>query len=297
MATMTSLSTRRVCAQGLELANCGPPRRRAVGNGGKQMSMCRGPRIQGLGQSNECRHLGSELKFCSNGQARIAGFSQFVANAGAEKVGFGDGGGDIGGNAGGRGGGGDSGDDLRGNSGDDSSQGFGSTLWIWYNGMLENHPLIAKSLTSALLNAIADYFCQVFVEKLDKVDWKRFWSFVAIGLFLSGPGLHYWYGALPKIITVPGLGGVLLRIGLDQVIFTPLGMLSFFIVLLTLENRQDQIQRKLEKDWWPTVVANWKVWIPFQIVNFGMVPPQLQVPAAGLLGMVWSVFISYKGHT
>ncbi|BFI25506.1 hypothetical protein MPTK2_1g21680 [Marchantia polymorpha subsp. ruderalis] len=293
MATMTSLSTRCVYS---ELVR-GPPRRWAVGSGGTQMSMCRGFRTQGLGQSNEFRHVGSEVKFVSNGQARRAGIARFVANAGVEKVGFGDGGGNIGGNAGGRGGGGDSGDDLRGNSGDGSSQGFGSMLWTWYNRMLENHPLIAKSLTSALLNAIADYFCQVFVEKLEKVDWKRFWSFVAIGLFLSGPGLHYWYGALPKIITVPGLGGVLLRIGLDQILFTPLGMLSFFVVLLTLENRQDQIQRKLEKDWWPTVVANWKVWIPFQIVNFSMVPPQLQVPAAGLLGMVWSVFISYKGHT
>lgn len=26
-----------------------------------------------------------------------------------------------------------------------------------------------------------------------------------------------------------------------------------------------------------TVIANWKVWIPFQLVNFGFVPPQLQV--------------------
>ncbi|KAL2650149.1 hypothetical protein R1flu_018277 [Riccia fluitans] len=260
----------------------------------KRRTSCSSPGDNGLGLTrNICR---KDSHFSGSfGTVGQSGRSSFSVYSGGEKVGFAGGGGNIGGQGtGGNGGGGGGGDDF---SGDDSSQGFGSGLWIWYNSMLEKHPLIAKSVTSALLNAIADYICQVFVEKLPSLDWKRFWSFVAIGLFLSGPGLHYWYGALPKIITVPGLGGVLLRIALDQVVFTPLGMLSFFVILLTLENRQHEIQRKLEKDWGPTVIANWKVWIPFQILNFSMVPAQLQVPAAALLGMVWSVFISYKGHT
>ncbi len=33
---------------------------------------------------------------------------------------------------------------------------------------------------------------QVFVEKVDTVEIKRLLSFVAIGIFMSGPGLHYW---------------------------------------------------------------------------------------------------------
>lgn len=30
-----------------------------------------------------------------------------------------------------------------------------------YNGLLETHPLISKSLTAGLMNAFADLFCQV----------------------------------------------------------------------------------------------------------------------------------------
>jgi hypothetical protein len=33
------------------------------------------------------------------------------------------------------------------------------------------------------------------------------------------------------------------------------------------------------QDWKPAVVANWKLWIPFQFVNFLFVPQQLQVPS------------------
>ncbi|CAM6126906.1 unnamed protein product [Calypogeia fissa] len=223
-----------------------------------------------------------------------------------DKAGFGhdDGGDYIGGNGGfgGGGGGGGRGDgpgDVPGGAGG-AGQVFphvGASLWVWYNTLLETHPLISKSVTAGVMNAVADLFCQLYIEKVDELDWKRFISFVSIGVFLSGPGLHFWYGALPKIVPMPGVGGVLLRIALDQFFFTPLGMVGFFVVLLTLEDRRANIRTKLEKDLWPTIVANWKVWIPFQVMNFGLIPPQLQVAATGLLGMGWSVFVSYKGHT
>jgi hypothetical protein len=57
---------------------------------------------------------------------------------------------------------------------------------------LDRHPLVVKSLTAGCLNALADLICQVFVEKVDTVEIKRLLSFVAIGIFMSGPGLHYW---------------------------------------------------------------------------------------------------------
>ncbi|KAG0584139.1 hypothetical protein KC19_3G188300 [Ceratodon purpureus] len=194
--------------------------------------------------------------------------------------------------------------DSGGNGGDSEGGGDGSGplvpaagLWSRYTELLDRHPLIVKSITAGLLNAVADFVCQILIEKGTVVDLRRLLSFVAIGVFMSGPGLHYWYGMLSKFITVPGMGGVFLRTAADQIVFTPLGVIGFFVVLLNLEGRQAELADKLQKDVVEVVIANWKVWIPFQIVNFGFVPPQLQVAAAGILGMVWSVFISYKGHT
>ncbi|XP_024520528.1 PXMP2/4 family protein 2-like [Selaginella moellendorffii] len=170
------------------------------------------------------------------------------------------------------------------------------SLWSRYVGLLDSHPLVMKSLTAGLLNAFSDLFCQIVVEKSQTIDFQRLLSFTAIGIFMSGPGMHYWYGFLPKLIPYPGVLGLALRIAADQFVFTPLGTGTFFAVLLTLEGRNQQLWSKLQQDWLPTVIANWKVWIPFQLVNFGLVPPQLQAGAACLLGVIWSVFISFAGH-
>lgn len=45
------------------------------------------------------------------------------------------------------------------------------------------------------------------------------------------------------------------------------------------------------------MVANWKLWVPFQFINFRFVPPQLQVAAANVCAVVWNVILSLLSHT
>ena len=45
------------------------------------------------------------------------------------------------------------------------------------------------------------------------------------------------------------------------------------------------------------MVANWKLWVPFQFLNFRFVPPQLQVAAANVCAVVWNVILSLLSHT
>lgn len=47
-----------------------------------------------------------------------------------------------------------------------------------------------------------------------------------------------------------------------------------------------------EQDWGPTVIANWKVWIPFQIMNFSMVPAKLQVSSKCNRQLLCSIIVS-----
>ena len=46
--------------------------------------------------------------------------------------------------------------------------------------------------------------------------------------------------------------------------------------LLMLEGSAQPIAAAQEQ-WWPAIVANWKLWVPAQIVNFAIVPPHFQV--------------------
>jgi hypothetical protein len=45
------------------------------------------------------------------------------------------------------------------------------------------------------------------------------------------------------------------------------------------QGRAGGVQAKLRQDLQPTLVANWKVWVPFQLLNFRFVPPSLQARA------------------
>ena len=104
---------------------------------------------------------------------------------------------------------------------------------------------------------------------------------------------------LPDTWTVSA--GALQRLGLDQLLFAPFFIGTFFTCLLTLEvgghgtgqgiagvpiaefvydllqGKSGQIKPKLQHDLLPAVIANWKLWIPFQFINFRLVPPPLQV--------------------
>ena len=44
-----------------------------------------------------------------------------------------------------------------------------------------------------------------------------------------------------------------------------------------LQGNPGIVPDKLRQDWKSTVLANWKLWVPCQFVNFRFVPQQLQV--------------------
>ena len=89
--------------------------------------------------------------------------------------------------------------------------------------------------------------------------------FTLLGLVLVGPTLHFWYISLSKLVSGSGAYSAGLRLLLDQFLFSPLFIGVFFASFLTLEGRASEILPKLQQDWFASVQANWKIWIPFQV--------------------------------
>ena len=209
------------------------------------------------------------------------------------KAGGGSGSGSGGGGGGsGGGGGGNGGGNGNGNGG----SGSGTTPWAMYLLLLESNPLVTKMATSGVLNAFGDLLAQVLFEDGQSVDTKRTLTFTFLGAFLVGPALHFWYGSLGKIVTVGGSVGAGLRLGLDQLAFAPVFLATFLSALFAIEGNTDKLPNKLKQDLFPTVVANWKIWVPFQFLNFRFVPANLQVGAANVIALVWNVYLSWASH-
>ncbi|CAK9322805.1 unnamed protein product [Citrullus colocynthis] len=170
------------------------------------------------------------------------------------------------------------------------------SLLSWYLALLAKYPVLVKSVTSGILNALGDLICQLVFEEAPSADLRRTFRFSLLGLALVGPALHFWYLYLSQLVTLPGASGAFLRLLLDQFIFTPVFLGVFLTGLVTLEGRPSQIIPKLQQEWFSSVVANWKLWIPFQFLNFRFVPQQFQVLAANVLALAWNVILSFKAH-
>ncbi|XP_020219233.1 protein sym-1 [Cajanus cajan] len=180
-----------------------------------------------------------------------------------------------------------------------SSGGDGGEKWSllsWYLALLGKYPVPVKALTSAILTLIGDLVCQVLIDKVQTLDFKRTFVFSFLGFALVGPTLHFWYLYLSKLVTLPGASGAILRLVLDQFLFSPIFIGVFLSSLVTLEGRPSQVVPKLKQEWFSAVVANWQLWIPFQFFNFRFVPQQFQVLAANVLSLVWNVILSFKAH-
>lgn len=105
-----------------------------------------------------------------------------------------------------------------------------------YVKLLEDAPMLTKSITSSLLSGGADFICQlgsnsnsvttieraplpwsVITNRLTDYDLQRTITFTILGGALVGPTLHFWYGFLTRTIPGNSLSSTVKRLVLDQV--------------------------------------------------------------------------------
>lgn len=157
---------------------------------------------------------------------------------------------------------------------------------------------MTKMITSGFMNAVGDLGCQLGFEGISfkDLDWKRVVIFTVLGFGLVGPALHTWYGTLYKIVGGSGTKATLLRLLLDQGVFAPFFISLFTSSLFALQGTPELIVPKLKQDLFNTCVANWKLWIPGNFLNFRFTPPQLQVAVANVIALGWTVYLSWASH-
>jgi protein Mpv17 len=185
-----------------------------------------------------------------------------------------------------------------------------STIWAKYDAAVQKSPLLIKGLTSGFLACIADIVCQFAFPPKDKVsnpmDWKqqlnnydfmRTIKFTIIGAVYTAPSLHYWYGGLGRLFPGNGFSSVSYRLVLDQTVFAPTFLSIFFAGLWFLDGETPtQVFDKLQKTLVPTLITNYSVWVPAQLINFCFVPAHLQVLYANAIGFFWNIYLSYAGN-
>lgn len=175
------------------------------------------------------------------------------------------------------------------------------SLWEKYNHQLIVNPLVTKGITAGIIAFTADVICQTCFPTdeetkkkptLDRIDWKRSLNFTLLNTVFMSTSAHYWYGFLSTRIVGDTILAAVKRVAFDQLVFAPFIISLLFSGNMILKGDGDQIVGKLTEDLPKTMVYNWFVWIPAQIINFRFVPPQLRVLCANFVGFFWNIYLS-----
>ena len=155
----------------------------------------------------------------------------------------------------------------------------------------------SQATTSAVIGGVGDLTCQcVFkTHESDGVDWRRCAMFSALGGLMVGPTLHHWYSWLHRSVPGDSIGAVGRRLLLDQGVFAPLFIPAFMGTLLSIEGLPRPLAT-VQVEWWPALTANWKLWVPAQLINFAVVPVHFQVLFANGVSVAWNVYLSWATH-
>ena len=169
-----------------------------------------------------------------------------------------------------------------------------------YNSYLASHPLLTKCATGAFIYTLSDITAQAIQRRSRSelaFDLARTRKFALYGIGIAIPIYHCWYAhLLPRMITVPcKIKSTGAKLFLDQTFFSAFIINVFFLSMAPINGRRiSDGYRKLKREFASTMWASWKLWLPVQAINLGMVPVAYQVLSVNMVSVIWNVYLSKK---
>ena len=124
-------------------------------------------------------------------------------------------------------------------------------------------------------------------------------TFFIMGTFYVAPILHVMYSrVLPALVPEVTAVGAVKKLLIDQLGAAPLIMLGFFPAINFVEGKPfSQSVQDLKEKYYATMIANYKIWPPANLVNFMFVPIQYQVLWANFISLFFNAVLSYMHNT
>ncbi|KIO05911.1 hypothetical protein M404DRAFT_139909, partial [Pisolithus tinctorius Marx 270] len=165
-----------------------------------------------------------------------------------------------------------------------------------FSAALIRRPMLAQCATAAFLFGAGDVIAQQAIEQRGKNhDFMRTARLTFYGGAVFGPALTKWYQLLNRIKFSSPTKAVVYRVWLDQAILTPVAVAVFFGTMSTLEGQGLSGAKTLTIDqqaYEPTLIRNWIVFIPTQIINFSIVPHHLRFVVVSVVSLFWNTYLS-----
>lgn len=120
-----------------------------------------------------------------------------------------------------------------------------------------------------------------------------------MGTFYVAPILHVMYSrVLPALVPEVTAVGAVKKLLIDQLGAAPFIMLGFFPAINFVEGKPfSQSVQDLKEKYYATMIANYKIWPPANLINFMFVPIQYQVLWANFVSLFFNAVLSYMHNT
>ncbi|EGN92058.1 hypothetical protein SERLA73DRAFT_191631 [Serpula lacrymans var. lacrymans S7.3] len=169
-----------------------------------------------------------------------------------------------------------------------------ASLLRLYNAALIRRPMLTQSATAAFLFGAGDVIAQQAIEGQGKNhDFARTARLTLYGGVAFGPALTKWYQMLNRIKFSSPTKAVIYRVWLDQAVLTPVAVGFFFGSMSIMEGKGIAgAQERITSAYTPTLIRNWTVFIPTQIINFAIVPHHLRFVVVSVVSLFWNTYLS-----
>lgn len=160
--------------------------------------------------------------------------------------------------------------------------------------LLYTNVTISISL-SALGDGIEQSY-EIYTKEQEKYDIKRnmhmAFSGAAVGILC-----HQWYKVLDKFIVGKTVDMVIKKLVLDQLVFSPIMIITFFGSLAILEDNPMENFKEEVRDKFITLYrAEWMVWPPAQVINFYFLPTRFRVLYDNTISLGYDIYTSQVKH-
>eukprot|EP01043_Picozoa_sp_COSAG02_P057697 COSAG02_NODE_7050_length_3209_cov_4.365595_2_plen_284_part_00 len=202
------------------------------------------------------------------------------------------------------------------------------TVWAKYQECCKRHAVLTKAVTAAVLATLGD----ILIQYLRTRDQRRELAKLSVEALLElrpslGTGLfplhkplqtaafalhglvlaplgHVWYAVLEKLTGgAGGASGLVLRLVLDRLIYDPLQLFATIVILgKSIGPSPATVLSALANPsastvFWVSLVANWRVWLPSQLLNYALVPPHMRVLFGNGVSIVWNCAMALRFAT
>lgn len=163
----------------------------------------------------------------------------------------------------------------------------------------DKYLLYTNVTISITLSGIGDSLEQtyeLYKKEQERYDLKRTMHMAFSGAAV-GVLCHHWYKVLDRFIIGKTVDMVVKKLLLDQLIFSPIMIITFFGSLAILEDNPMENFKEEVRDKFVTLYrAEWMVWPPAQVINFYFLPTRFRVLYDNTISLGYDIYTSQVKH-